>query len=395
MVTTAIDPKLAQQRIAARQQVLMRLGATAAVVSELLTYNHNLFDWGLDEDLAPEPHIATWQEYLVAAQTEGVWETLRQRLVQLQFPVQLGISETAEYRASTRRGAPVPAGIKGLQLRSPDRLELFIHQSWAGPIPVIFAGDRADFELLVQALLRRNEPVPIPAAMGACAIAGFNNWDRIASYRRQWELAQGAADWDREWQRLIPQKTLYQDRLILLSDSPYSNVAAAELGLEADVWQQRSRQIRLEHESIHYWTKRRLGSMQNKALDELMADYWGLVVAMGDYQADWFLRFLGLEQWPNYRSSGRLSNYRGQPPLSDEAFAILQKSIVAAARNLEGAHRQVVGGSIATAPQLVSARYLVEALTHLTLEEIAAPGAVESLSQLVSDLKHRSCRGGK
>jgi hypothetical protein len=393
MVTTAIDPKLAQHRIAARQQVLKSLGATAAVVSELLAYNHNLFDWGLDEDLAPEPHVATWQEYLVAAQTVGVWETLRQRLVQLQFPVQLGISETAEYLASTRRGVPVPVGIKGVELRSGDRKELFIHQSWAGPIPVIFAGDRADFELLVQALLRRNEPVPIPAAMGACAIAGFNNWDRIASYRRQWELAHGGEDWDREWQRLIPQKTLYQDRFILLSDSPYSNVAAAELGIEEELWQQRSRQIRLEHESIHYWTKRRLGSMQNKALDELIADYWGLVVAMGDYQADWFLRFLGLEQLPNYRSTGRLSNYRGQSPLSDGAFEVLQSLVVAAARNLERVHRLVVGGS--TAPQLASARYLVEALSHLTLEEIAAPGAVELLPQLIPDLKHRSCRGDK
>jgi hypothetical protein len=392
MVTTAIDPKLAQHRIAARQQVLKSLGATAAVGSELLAYNHNLFDWGLDEVLVPEPHVATWQEYSVAAQTVGVWETLRQRLLQLQFPVQLGIAETAEYRASTRRGVPVPAGITGLQLRSPDRLELSIHQSWAGPIPVIFAGDRADFELLVQALLRRNEPAPIPAAMGACAIVGFNNWDRITSYRRQWELAHGGEDWDREWQRLLSQKALYQDRFILLSDSPYSNVAAAELGLEADVWQQRSRQLRLAHESIHYWTKRRLGSMQNKALDELMADYWGLVVAMGDYQADWFLRFLGLEQWPKYRSSGRLSNYRGQPPLSDGAFEVLQGLVVAAARNLERVHRQVVGGST---PQLASARCLVEALSRLTLEEIAAPEAVELLPQLVSDLKHRSCRGNK
>ena len=382
MKTKLMPVSLNRDRIAHRRQVSIDCGATAAEVEELLAYNHNIFDRELEWDNTPEPHVAVWQEYLAESATIGVWESLRHRLVQLQFPIQQGISETAAYRATTRRGLPIPAGTVGLELRSPHLLELSIHQSWAGPIPVIFTGDRGDFERLVQALLRRNEPVPIPAAMGACMVAGFNNWDRIRNYRDRWELAHPTDLWDREWQRLIPQKALYQDRLILLSDSPYSNVAAADLGLTDRVWRQQSRQIRLAHESIHYWTKRRLGAMQNNVLDELMADYWGFVVATGNYRADWFLRCLGLEHWPLYRTSGRLSNYRGNPQLSAGAFGVLQSLTVAAARNLERVHAIVSEQSLAAA-------WVVAALSYLTLEEIAAPGAIDLLTNLVRDLQHK------
>jgi hypothetical protein len=377
-----------EQRIAQRQQVLVEHGATATEVIELLAYNQNVFVREQDGDVTPELHVVTWQGYLAEAAHVGAWESLRRRLVQLQFPVQLGISEAAEYRSSTRRGLSVPVGMGGMQLRSPQLLELFIHESWAGLIPVIFTGDRSDFELLVQALLRRNEPVPIPVAMGACMVAGFNNWDRIRSYRSQWELEHGSEGWDQEWQRLIPQKALYQDRLMILSDSPYSNVAGAELGVAEDDWRQQSRQIRLEHESIHYWTKRCLGAMQNNVLDELMADYWGLVATTGEYRADWFLRFLGLEAWPIYRASGRLQNYRGNPELSAEAWVVLRSLVVAAALNLERAH-----GLICQRPAVLeNARCLVEALSYLTLEEIAMTGAVELLTELALNLKNKLVR---
>jgi hypothetical protein len=382
-MNTLISPD--QERTRQRRQVLLDHGANDQELLELLAYNHNIFSHEPGNNLEPEPHVSTWQKYISEAVEVGVWESLRRRLVQLQYPIKLGISETADYQASTRRGLPVPLETVGLKLRSPQQLELFMHDSWAGPIPVIFAGDRSDFELLVQALLRRNEPVAIPAAMGACMVAGFNNWDRIRSYRNHWELEHSSADWEQEWRHLIPQKALYQDRFMLLSDSPYSNVGAADLGLPEDDWQRQSRTIRLEHESIHYWTKRRLGAMQNNILDELMADYWGLVVATGEYRADWFLRFLGLEAWPSYRSNGRLSSYRGQPELSAGAFRVLQGLVVNAAQNLERAHRSICQKSTLTV--LENARGMVEALSYLTLEEIASAGLMELLTELGQDLQ--------
>jgi hypothetical protein len=50
-----------------------------------------------------------------------------------------------------------------------------------------------------------------------------------------------------------------------------------------------------------YFTRRVFGSMRNNMLDELIADYIGIIEAMGTYQADWFLRFVGLEDFPMVR----------------------------------------------------------------------------------------------
>ena len=42
------------------------------------------------------------------------------------------------------------------------------------------AGAREDFVFLVQSLTQRNEPEPVADSMGACIVAGYNNWDRVA-----------------------------------------------------------------------------------------------------------------------------------------------------------------------------------------------------------------------
>jgi hypothetical protein len=134
---------------------------------------------------------------------------------------------------------------------------------------------------------------------------------------------------------MIPQKELYQDRLVLLSEGFYSNVPAEVMSLSTEEWRRLSLTIRLEHEGTHYLTLRLFSSMRNHLLDELIADYAGIVAACGHYRADWFLRFLGLEDFPRYREGGRLENYRGNPPLSEEAFRVLQALVKAAAENLE------------------------------------------------------------
>ena len=105
--------------------------------------------------------------------------------------------------------------------------------------------------------------------------------------------------------------------------------------------------------------------MRNHALDELIADYAGMVGAIGRFRADWFLRFVGLEDFPRYRPGARLDLYRGDPPLSDDAFQILQGLLVAAAVNLErfdGEPRN---------PGETALR--IAALASLRLDEIACP----------------------
>lgn len=385
-----------------RASILDFYGASHGEKEELLAYNHNVFDRScitnmgqvrtghavsLTTCLAPEAHVSAWEEYAIAARTVGTFEALKQRLVQLQFPIESGISQTKPYIYATRKGVPIDriAEATGLVLKQPEKLQLMIHQSLAGAIPVLLTENREDFVTLVQALTMRNEPLPVPASMGACMVAGFNNWDRVRQYRRHWE-AQNPTNcsdsWAEEFGRLIPQKELYQDRFIILSDGFYSNVSATDLGLSEPEWRRLSLKIRLEHECTHYFTRRLLNSMRNNLLDELIADYRGIVAATGYYRADWFLHFLGLES-PNYREGGRLQNYRGQPPLSDGAFKILQALVKAAAENLQRFNAEYAD----RLNTLTGQTFMLIALTYLTLEELASHESNSRIYKTIDELR--------
>ena len=227
-----------------------------------------------------------------------------------------------------------------MSLEDADGLRLFIHPTPAGAVPVLMVPRRADFEALVRALTRKNEPVPLPASMGACMVAGYNNWGRVAELRRRWEAgevdAEGAAELVRRLrgaaraQGAVPGPLHPAERRAV-----QRRAGGGGWGCGEDAWRRASVTIRLEHECAHYFTRRVLGSMRNNLLDELMADYAGIVAAAGRYRADWFLRFCGLEEADGCRADGRLWNYRGEPPLSDAAFAVLQRLVRAAAARVE------------------------------------------------------------
>lgn len=361
-------------RLQLRTNVLLECDAKESEIKELLAYNQNVFDHSnLKIPLAPEAHIAAWEQYIQQSESIGVYAVLKQCLVQFQFPILAGISETALYRAVTKQGKVIESKTPGLILNEPDKLQLWLHKTLAGLIPVIVAGNREDFITLVQALTKRNEPQPLPDSMGASIVGGYNNWDRIHQYKRQWEQQNSNSEtaWQSEFKRLIGHQELYQDRFIIMSPGFYSNVAASSLGINEDKWQQLSLKIRLEHECTHYITRRLFGSMHNNLLDELIADYRGIIAAVGSYRADWFLHFLGLES-ATYRQGGRLENYRGDPPLSDGAFRILQILVKQAAKNLECFDQQFFG-QLRTLIHQVST---LVALTTLTLEELASKSAI-------------------
>lgn len=360
-----------------RTQVLAEFGASSSEITELLTYNENIFQsdkWQLPEiPPAPEAYVAAWQQYVINAEKIGAYEVLKQVFVQLRFPILLGISRTEEYRAATRQGKfeKDNENKTGLIFNEPEKLQIQIHQTLAGSIPVIIAGNRQDFVALVQAITKRNESQPIPDAMGACIVSGYNNWNRIYQYQQQWEAQQTnslKSDWSSEFQRLIARKELYQDRFIILSTGGYSNIPANKLGLTETEWQEISLKIRLEHECTHFFTRRFFGSMRNNLLDELIADYRGIIAAIRYYRADWFLHFLGLESFPNYREGGRLQNYRGEPPLSEGAFKILQALVIRAAKNLEDFDKQFFT-KYRTLNEEVA---MLLTLSKLTLEELAS-----------------------
>jgi hypothetical protein len=162
--------------------------------------------------------------------------------------------------------------------------------------------------------------------MGACIVSGLNNWDRVARHRAAWTAKSGGEateeDWQEEFRRLAADKPRYQDRLLLLSTGPYSAVAATDAGCdESGCCSARCPAPRAR--CTHLFTQRAFGVMRNHALDELLADFAGLVAAFGEYRPELARRFLGVEPGGGYRLGGRLQNYRGMPPLSEAAFAVL------------------------------------------------------------------------
>ncbi len=322
-----------------RAELWRSLGATPEETQELLRYAQSDFDLSRAParfPLADEPFVAAWSGYAEEAQHVGVWACLRDRLVQLRFPIEAGISESATYRAATRRGIwPAPEQ-RGLELARPADLRLFLASTPVGRVPVILAAVREDFLSLVRALAHRNEPQPILDSVGATIIGGYNNWHRVAALRAEWEASDPTGSplaWAARWREIVSDPSLYQDRFILLGSGPYSGVAATDLGLDAAEWTTRSIAIRLEHECAHHFTRRALGSMRNRLFDELIADYLGIVAAVGRFRADWLVHFLGLEQHPAYRPAGRLDEYRGN--LDDGSFRVLCAAVVRCARNLE------------------------------------------------------------
>lgn len=314
---------------------LRRYGAEGTALDELVAYCADPYVAAGPMPafpLADEPHVERWRLYVEEARAEGAFAALRRRFVQLRVPVQAGISADEAYRAATRRGRSDEADRRfapGLVLEDPRGLQLELCATISGTVPVLTAATRNDFDRLVQAFTERNEPVPVPASMGACLVTGLNNWDRIAAYRERWARGQpdGGSEkaWAEEFARLVLQKALYQDRVVILSGGPYSATAALDAGLPEDEWLARSLVIRREHELTHYFTYRVFGRIRSHVLDELVADFVGLVRAFGRYRADLARRFLGIECFPAYRPGGRLEGYRGTPPLSNEAFAVLTR----------------------------------------------------------------------
>lgn len=379
-----------------RRKVLLSFSASEVECRELLLYNENMFHHTdmPDFPLPDELFVRDWQIYADQCKESGSILPLQSHLIQLRFPIQKGISQTADYIAATRQGVDPGERLDSCiqMLVAPDKVGLTIHSTPAGRIPILVAEIREDFVTLVQAISRRNEPVPVSESMGACIIGSYNNWSRMRVHLSRLEAdSPVACDYDRRqaFQRVAADKALYQDRFILLSSGAYSSVNAERLGLQDEEWKRLSLVIRREHECAHYFTRRIYGSMRNNVLDELIADFAGITAATGTFKASWFLHFIGLEDFSRYRPGARLENYRGTPPLSDGAFAVLQKVLRSAVENLERfAQRH---GDLVKDPQLKSR--LLAVLSCFTIEELSSDQGDSLLARALSGLHEKTLTG--
>ncbi|MCF8011125.1 MAG: hypothetical protein K9L17_06610 [Clostridiales bacterium] len=305
-------------------------------------FKHTCVNSWQEIPLPDELFVGDWEDYIDEVHREGALAALQKRLVQLKFPVKEGMSENSNYQLAARKGAdtlfmPEAAGV---ELEEPDKLEVYLYQTFAGKLPVIQVGNRNDFETLVRVFSYRNEPVKVSPSMGACMIKGYSNWDRVKKYKEKWYRDNGNIEnldvlWKFEFKKMKSQTELYQDKFLIISDKEYSNIPAGMLGISGEEWRQLSLVIRREHEAAHYCTLRLFGSARNHLLDELIADFMGIIAAAGRYRAHWFLCFMGLEDYPVFRPGGRLVNYIKNKELSAEAFEELKLYVKNAAHNME------------------------------------------------------------
>jgi hypothetical protein len=373
-----------------RAAILGAFGAGRATVEELLAYDPGeLATAPIDSTsrfpLPSEPFADTWRQYAARAAAHG-FLSLSDELVQLQFPIEDGISVRDDYIAATRQGRSTGTDLGGLRLVDPRGVTLGVHATWAGEVPVIQVARRDDFVTVVRAFTARNEPALIPHSMGASFVSGYNNWGRFRRLKAGWVQDHPGEPFSIG--RVAPLKERYQDRFMILSEGPYSDVAATALGLGDSAWRVQSIAIRREHESAHYWTRRVLGSVKKRLIDEVIADYYGILAACQVFRADWFLAFFGLERYPECRGEGRIHNYRGQPPLSDDAFAIVRALVFAAAEHLDRfsrRHAAVLAGEAGTLLALLT-------VSRLSLEELASAEGPERLGE---QLHHFLLQRGK
>lgn len=283
-----------------------------------------------------EPYIKSWKNYCSDAEKAGSFQVLKKCYPQLNFPIEEGINKTQDYIDAVLKGKTEQLKEQNdLQLNNPKGLKVSIYESIAGQVPVLKFSDNQDFIKVIQCLLHKNNPTPVPQSMGALLANGINNWERIHSLKTQWLADNPLGNWNEEFSNnVLPNPHLYKDKIIILSTKPYSNVPADKLGLTDEIWKSYSYSIRLEHECTHLYTLKKYGFATNNLHDELIADYIGITKTIGSYNKEWMLAFMGLEDYPNYRKGARLENYLANTDLSFENFEQLTTIIKNAIENI-------------------------------------------------------------
>ncbi|MCL2839934.1 MAG: hypothetical protein FWE05_04095 [Defluviitaleaceae bacterium] len=182
---------------------------------------------------SPKPsddeYLTRWTPLLTTAKENGVAFAINQHLV--------------------RSDLQIP-------FNKPEEIEFEIYDSFAGKIPIITASSDTDFESLVLNIVHKGQPYPHIKKQGASFAFGKQN------------------------------------RFIILSHKPYSNLPAESIGLDDAIWRKKSLVLRKFHECAHYYTKQFHGSSQNNLHDELIADFCGMWESFSWYKADYFMKFL-------------------------------------------------------------------------------------------------------
>ncbi len=213
-------------------------------------------------------------------------------------------AQDAHRLASGRGIAPAEATLAHFEGSPHDELRKV--DTPAGLVEVLFLERRADFETFLQIVGNKSAPVPIARTVGAITYRGLADWGKVADAREAY-LASGGDDWGGEFARLAKVPGAFRAEIVVISEGPYSNVAADETPYEPDEWVRISREIRLHHECAHVVCRRTMPDDVLPVWDEVTADVVGLLCATGGYDAALAMRFLGVTE--RGFAGGRLAEY--------------------------------------------------------------------------------------
>lgn len=365
--------------------------ASTGLSDELKTYLFNKFSLSDNYEASTfteDPEIQFWEESLVNFYDgKDIFNFLKECYPQLNFLIEKEIDKIELYKNVVLRGKIDTIKLEAyLKLEDSKNISLELCQSIVGRIPVLIIPNKEDFVKILQSLIHKNNPVPIPASMGAVLLNGLNNWKRLNILKKNWLQNNPLGNWNSEFSDTIMfNKSLYKDKLIILSTKPYSNVSASQLGLTEDLWISYSVSIRKEHELTHLYTLKKYGHATNNLHDELIADYIGIVKTTWNYNKTWMLTFMGLENYPHYRKGARLENYVNESKLSPDDFNQLITIVKEAIENIA-----IFDKSLGKLKSIKDQICRIDALCEIGLIDLASPNGAELLIEIYYSNFHQT-----
>ena len=292
---------------------------------------NNLTDYcskftGWDSDwpnfpLKDSEFIEWWKEWITSSQQNKYWERLRKDLPQLYVSPMREARLGNQYKQLVLQGVtPTSKDVNG-GLKEPGGFSFVLESHWCGSMPVIRVKNKNEFDMLLQCLVHRCEPVEIQESVHSQAVSGLIHWGLISTFGKSARCS-----------------------MLILHDSPYSSVSYTAIpGISSEEeWIHCSHLWRLEHELTHIACKILVGEMRLNLYDELLADAMGMRASLGYFDAHLFALTIGLNSDGTVKKDGRAYTYTQQ--LNDQEKIEVFKLVLERAYELEDLLKTEING---------------------------------------------------
>lgn len=285
------------------------------ITNNLIDYCNKFVEWESDWPEFPLKDgelIEWWKKWLLHSEKNQYWERLRRNLPQLYVSPKVEARLGTKYKQLVLQGATPSSDETEGGVKVPHGFEILLESHWCGSMPVIKVKKKHEFDILLQCLVHRCEPVEIEESVHSQAVSGLIHWGLIGSFGKSARC-----------------------NMLILHDSPYSSVSYTAIpGMSSEEqWIHCSHLWRLEHELTHIACKSLVGEMRLNLYDELLADAMGMRASLGYFDANLFAVTLGLDCNGTAKQGARAHTYTKQLNAQEEIEAF--KLILERAKELD------------------------------------------------------------